>query len=245
MAASVKPERLTERQFVNGWASAPRVRIRQARPGDVDAVAKLAPLAGPMLDPDIAAAVDGKTAGSGFRVGLRRGREAFLRHMADQFGAHAERGEHFAAYLHAALVLVAEHRDHGIVGTLIANPPATVAATYLEQVGGDPVRQQGAWISCGTGVARVGTVAVAEQARGQHLGGSLLKRCRQLYAHCGYFIPYGQIPPRPGLEHFYERHGFRVLNDSAALNLWVVFGEPAMVYPDPGERIFVRHLQPR
>ncbi len=153
MAASVKPERLTERQFVNGWASAPRVRIRQARPGDVDAVAKLAPLAGPMLDPDIAAAVDGKTAGSGFRVGLRRGREAFLRHMADQFGAHAERGEHFAAYLHAALVLVAEHRDHGIVGTLIANPPATVAATYLEQVGGDPVRQQGAWISCGTGVA--------------------------------------------------------------------------------------------
>ena len=49
------------------------------------------------------------------------------------------------------------------------------------------------------GLTKVKAVAVAESARGQHIAGSLLKRCKQVYQHCGYLVIYGQMPPTPGL----------------------------------------------
>lgn len=46
------------------------------------------------------------------------GTDAFHRHLAEQFARHHD--DPLQAYLHAALVMVAEHRDHEIIGTLIA-----------------------------------------------------------------------------------------------------------------------------
>ncbi|MEO3857254.1 hypothetical protein [Acrocarpospora sp. B8E8] len=42
---------MTERKLTDGWANAPDVRVRQATPADLPAVAELAPLAGAGLDP--------------------------------------------------------------------------------------------------------------------------------------------------------------------------------------------------
>lgn len=50
-------ERVSERRLVNGWPSAPRVRIRQARADDLDAVANLVSLAGVRLEPELVKAV--------------------------------------------------------------------------------------------------------------------------------------------------------------------------------------------
>ena len=97
---------ITEHKLVHGWASAPRVRVRQAVASDLPAVAKLAALAGV------------QTAGMALCAGLRGGWDGFTRCMAEQFFAH--RDDPLPAYLAAALVLVAEHRDRGVVGALIA-----------------------------------------------------------------------------------------------------------------------------
>ena len=97
----------------------------------------------------------------------------------------------------------------------------------------------------GIDLAKIKTLVIAEPARGQHIGSSLLTCCVQLYLHCGYQVIYGQMPPTPGLDTFYTRHGFDVLAPGEGLDLWVVFGLHFCIYPDPGKRMFVlrRHRQ--
>lgn len=73
----------------------------------------------PFEQPLREALADG-SAGAGLRVGLRGGPEAYLRYMAERFTAY-QRTNPMIAYLDAALLLVAEHREHGVVGALIAD----------------------------------------------------------------------------------------------------------------------------
>lgn len=75
-------------------------------------------------------AVTDGSAGAALRAGLRDGRDGFTRHMVEQFSAHRDNG--LFAYLSAALVLVAEHREDGIIGALVAFPPPNVAAGVLD-----------------------------------------------------------------------------------------------------------------
>lgn len=96
-------------------------------------------------------------------------------------------------------------------------------------------------LGMGMFLTRIKALAVAEQARGANVGGSLLKRARQVYFHLGYRTIYGAMPPTPGLDHFYHRKGFTVLEPGQPLDLWAVFGDDAKIFPDNGERLFVRH----
>ncbi|MEV1175746.1 hypothetical protein [Nonomuraea sp. NPDC049784] len=48
------------------------------------------------------------------------------------------------------------------------------------------------------GPAKIKAVAVAETERHRGIGAALLKRCRQVYVHCGYLLLYGAMPPTPG-----------------------------------------------
>jgi hypothetical protein len=48
------------------------------------------------------------------------------------------------------------------------------------------------------------------------------------------------MPPVPGLDAFYRRNGFDVLDEDAGLDLWVVFGVHSHIYTDQGERFFIR-----
>jgi GNAT superfamily N-acetyltransferase len=112
---------------------------------------------------------------------LRGGWDGFIRCMAELFLAHQD--DPLPAYLAAALVLVAEHRDHGIVGALIAYPPSHVAQDHLDftqRTITDP-RERGKLVMAGaTAIVKIKAVAVEESARGQNIGGSLLKRCKQI-----------------------------------------------------------------
>jgi GNAT superfamily N-acetyltransferase len=239
-------DEITERKLARGWASAPGVKIRQAAASDLGAVGELAALAGVRLEDELIAAVAGGTAGTALRAGLRGGRDGFTWHVAEQFRTHHD--EPLMAYLSAALVLVAEHREQGIVGTLVAYPLANIVADHLDQTERTvtDARERGKLLMAGAiAIAKIKALAVAEPARGRNIGGSLLKRCRQIYFRCGYMMLYGQMPPVRGLEAFYRRNGFAVLDEGAGLDLWAVFGIHSHIHADEGGRFFIRRAPER
>ena len=248
MAGSGKARRqrtaqITERKLDTGWAAAPGVRVRQAVPADMDAVRELATLAGVTLDGLLARAVASGTAGVALRAGLSRGQEGFNRHIAEQFIGHPD--DPLQAYLSAALVLVADDGEQGVVGTVVAYPPANLVQLHLDGArrrGTTDSRELNNMMVLGAiGLAKIKALAVAEPARGRNVGGSLLLRCRQVFFSCGYVILYGQMPPTPGLDTFYRRAGFEVLAPGEGLDLWPVFGVHSLVETDPGERFFIRY----
>jgi hypothetical protein len=48
------------------------------------------------------------------------------------------------------------------------------------------------------------------------------------------------MPSVPGLDAFYQRNGFEVLDEGAEFDLWVIFGIHSHVYADQDERFFIR-----
>ncbi|MGP3965181.1 hypothetical protein ACTWPT_55455 [Nonomuraea sp. 3N208] len=74
IAASAAGAELTERKLTEGWAGGPRVRVRQAVPADLRAIAELAPLAGVQLDDTLAEAVRDGSSGAGLRAGISQGK---------------------------------------------------------------------------------------------------------------------------------------------------------------------------
>jgi GNAT superfamily N-acetyltransferase len=233
---------VTERKLDKGWPAAPGVRIRQALPADMGTVRELATLAGVSIEDELAGAVASGAAGQALRAGLRGGLPGFQRHMAEQFVAHGD--EILQAYLSAALVLVADHRDHGVLGTVVAYPSPNITQIHLDGTRDtitDPRGQNTLVMAGAVGLAKIKALAVAESARGQNIGGSLLVRCRQVFFACGYLMLYGQMPPTPGLDVFYRRNGFEVLGHGEGLDLWPVFGVHSRVDADQGERFFFRY----
>ncbi|MGI5293039.1 hypothetical protein ACQEVF_58365 [Nonomuraea polychroma] len=138
LRARKKPEALSEQNLINGWSDIVGIRVRQARAGDLSATADLVPLAGVRLEDVLREAVTADIAGAALRSGLRGGAGAFHHHLAEQFARHLD--DPLQAYLHAALVLVAEHHERGIVGTLIAYPPINVAEEHRTLIGARAAR---------------------------------------------------------------------------------------------------------
>jgi len=235
---------ITKRKLVNGWASAPDVQVRQAVAADLGAVGGLAALAGVRLEDELASAVTAGTTGAALRAGLRSGQDGFVRHIAEQFVTHPDDPLH--AYLSAALILVAEHREHGVVGALIAYPPSNLTADYLKQTRRtitDPRERAKLMMAGAIAVAKIKAVAVTGSARGLGIGSSLLQGCAQVYFRCGYLMIYGQMPTVPGLDVFYRRNRFQVLDEGAELDMWAVFGVHSHIHADQGERFFIRHAR--
>ena len=235
---------ITERKLVNGWAAAPDVQVRQAVAADLGAVGELAALVGVRLEKELVSAVTAGAAGAALRAGLRSGQDGFVRHIAEEFVTHPDDPLH--AYLSAALILVAEHREHGVVGALIAYPPSNLTADHLKQTRRtitDPRERAKLMMAGAIAVAKIKAVAVTGSARGLRIGSSLLQGCEQVYFRCGYMMIYGQMPPVPGLDVFYRRNRFQVLDEGAELDMWVVFGVHSHIQADQGERFFIRHAR--
>jgi N-acetylglutamate synthase-like GNAT family acetyltransferase len=218
------------------WDHGPHIRIRQATPEDLAAIRELAPQAGEgvELEQPIVDAVTKGFAADALRVGLHESISALHRKV----GALLERSNNpLSAYMHVALALVAEHEDHGVIGTLLAYPPIRVVEPFRDvaiTLGGSPLVGV-------TDLVKVKAVVVAESARGGRIGSELLRRCRQIYFGCDYKLIYGQIEPSAQhLERFYRKRGFTVLDVDESIPLHSVFGFNAHLTAEDGQRMFMR-----
>ncbi|MFG1892166.1 GNAT family N-acetyltransferase [Micromonospora sp. NPDC049051] len=248
-AAPPQPEieHLTETDLVDGWSPLPQVRIRQARAEDIDAVTALSRLAGVDIEVEVMDAVRTGIAGTEVRAGLREGgKDGFLRVMAGRF-AEYQSADQRQLFAHVTLVLVAEHDEQGVIGALVAYPPLGVVGQMLQhnqRVGGG-VKQATQILTMGVlKICRIKSLAVASQVRGHGIGAALLGYCHQVYEHLGYISVYGQAPTTPGLDAFYRRQGFEVLDTGVGFDPWVVFGVHADIRPAPQERIFIWNRPP-
>ncbi|WP_330441337.1 GNAT family N-acetyltransferase (plasmid) [Micromonospora sp. NBC_00821] len=233
---------MTETDLVEGWSPLPQVRIRQALAEDIGAVTALSRMAGVDIEDEVMDAVRTGTAGSEVRAGLREGgKDGFLRVMAGRF-AEYQSGDPRQLFPHVTLVLVAEHDEQGVVGALVAYPPLGVVGQMLQlnqRVGGG-VEQAMQILTMGVvRICRVKSLAVASQVRGHGIGAALLGYCHKVYAHLGYLIVYGQASTTPGLDAFYRRQGFEVLDIGVGFDPWVVFGVHADIRPGLQERTFI------
>ena len=241
MTDDVRAGDITERRLVHGWPSTARVRIRLATATDLPEAHRLASLTGFQIEDPLRAAITADTAGAGIRVALRSGPTAFAQHMTNRL-AEQPPDQPFLAYLQAALILVAEHRDAGVVGTVVVSPaPYLVSALLQQNPAGfhDRGEQHRLIVRGALYLAVIRAVAVDERVRGRNIGGSLLKRVRQVYQQCGYRMMYALMRRTPALEAFYRRHRFHILTDGQPLDLHPVLGYPCRVRPSPDECIAV------
>lgn len=243
MPSGDKTRDLTEQKLISGWASVPKIRIRQATGEDTDALARVAATAEVPFEQPMKDALEEGIAGAGLRAGLRAGPDEYWRHMARRLSEEG-RTNPMKAYLDSALLLVADHQQDGVVGGLIAYPPVNVAEQVADRqhLAGAPQGEVKKTIAATCMfLTRIKAVAVDEDARLGGVGASLLERCKQIYDYCRYRIIYGAMPDKPGLDRFYRRAGFTVQDHGEPLDLYVLYGVATFVSADIGERIFVRH----
>jgi GNAT superfamily N-acetyltransferase len=211
------------------------------------AVRRLTAQAGSLLEDEVVDAVDAGVSGAALRLGLGRGQEKFMQYMAEKFTG--PQGADLGRLLPPTmLVLVAEHDEHGVVGAVVAYPPGGVIHQLVEQqrrIGVDGQRLFQLVMAGVMWIVRIKAIAVDEAMRGHGIGSALLYRCQQVYAHCGYMITYGQMADSAALERFYRNQDFDVLERDSGFDPWVVLGIHAEIRPDPGERTFLQHQEPR
>lgn len=132
--------------------------------------------------------------------------------------------------------LVAQGRDGSLRGVLLAVPPTNVLGGGID--GGVPVP---AVVAGAARIAKLRAVAVMEDARGNGLGTTLIKRTVRTYRHLGFRPVYGQFSIGSGLEVYYARQGFTVLDEGQAIDLRRM-NLPIIIRTDPAdpERLFVR-----
>ena len=228
--AGVPP--VTAERLVNGWAGPGDTRIRLARPGDTEQVTKLLALADIALDPAVGTVIEAGTVASTLLIGLNHGVAEMLRPLADAVAANRPDD----AMPGLIMVLVAEGRDGSLRGVLQAVPPANVLADG--SAAGVPLLTA---VVGAAKVAKIRAVAVAEKARGLGLGETLIRRTVRTYLQLGFLLIYGQFPIGSGLEKYYARQGFTVLDEGQTIDLRRM-NFPILIATDPSdpERLFVR-----
>ena len=218
----------TADRLVTGWAGPGGTRIRLARPGDTDHVSRLLALADLSLDPAVGAVIKAGTVASTLLRGLEHGTSDMLRPLVEAAAA----GNPDGAMPGLVLVLVAEGREGCLGGVVQAVPPTNVLADGVD--GGVPVLGAAK-------VAKIRALAVAEDARGMGIGETLIRRSVGIYRQLGYCLVYGQFPTGSGLENYYSRQGFTVLDEGQHIDLRRL-GLPIHIRTDPSEpeRLFLR-----
>jgi GNAT superfamily N-acetyltransferase len=207
-------------------------RIRLARPGDSGQVTRLLELVDLPLDPAVGAVIEAGTVASTLLLGLDHGADAMLHPLGEAVAA--DRPEDAMPGL--IWVLVAESWDGSLDSVLLAVPPANVLVDGI--AGGVPVPA----VTAGAArIAKLRAVAVAEDARGNGLGETLIKRTVRTYRQLGFRLIYGQFSVGSGLEAYYARQGFTVLDEGEVIDLRRM-NLPIIIRSDPSdpERLFVR-----
>lgn len=225
---------LSARDLADGMVLADGVRIRLARAGDAETARRLiASIGGGVdLEDELAAAVEGGQAGFAVSRGLAEGADVLLRLLAD--GSHPDgEGSVQDVLIGLTCVLVADHPADGVVGALLALPPAGALSH-------PSLPDMEALIGL-VKVVKLKAVAVDPAHRRSGIGAVLIRACCQLYTQLDYATMYGQIRVGTGLEPYYRRLGFTVLEEGEGIPL-PMFSVPFGIHTEPGEQIFLRDL---
>jgi GNAT superfamily N-acetyltransferase len=224
---------LTAQGLVDGVALADGVQIRLARVGDVEVARRLIALVGSgvSLEAEMVAAVEAGRVGAAVLQGLSEGPEALTRLLA--VGVHEGEGSMQDVLAGLTSMLVADHPVDGVVGVLLALPPAAA----LSHTGLPEMEALVGLVK----VIKLKAVAVDAAHRGAGIGAALVRTSCRLYAQLGYAMMYGQFRMGSGLEAYYQRLGFAVLDKGAGFQL-PMFSVPFGIRTEPGEQIFVRDL---
>ncbi len=225
---------MTAERLVVGWSGPGGTRIRLACPGDTAQVAQLLELVDIRLDPAVGEVIEAGTVASSLLLGLDHGTDVMLRPLTEALDA--ARPE--TAMPGLIWVLVAAGRDGRVHGVLQAVPPVNVLADGIAGGVTLPAAMAGA-----ARITKIRAVAVAESARGNGLGESLIKRSVRAYRQLGFRLIYGQFSTGSGLEAYYARQGFTVLDEGQDIDLRRM-DLPIIIRTDPAdpERLFVRWL---
>ncbi|TDB88848.1 hypothetical protein E1264_10135 [Actinomadura sp. KC216] len=225
---------LTAAGLAEGMVLASGVRIRAARPDDVETVRRLIALTGSgvNLDGALAAAVTEGRLSAAVMKGLAEGPDALTYEMAVAASPEGE-GSVEELVIGLTCVLVAEHPGVGVVGTLLALPPARM----LSNIGIPDMESLVGLLK----VVKLKAVAVDPAHRGARIAAALIAACRQLYTLLGYLLLYGQFEVGSGLETYYQRQGLTVLKEGQGVPL-TMFSVPAAIYTEPTERFFACDL---
>jgi GNAT superfamily N-acetyltransferase len=223
---------MTSDRLLKGSSGPGGTRIRLARPGDIGQVTRLLELVDLRLDPAVGTVIEAGAVASTLLLGLDHGSDAMLHPLGEALAA--DRPEDAMPGL--IWVLVAEGRDGSLHGMLLAVPPTNVLGDGIQ--GGVPVP---AVVAGAARITKLRAVAVVEEARGSRLGETLIKRTVRTYRQLGFRLIYGQFSIGSGLETYYARQGFTVLDEGQNIDLRRM-NLPIIIRSDPSdpERLFVR-----
>ncbi|WP_030925439.1 GNAT family N-acetyltransferase [Streptosporangium amethystogenes] len=201
--------------------------------GEAERWLKLLETAGVERDDTLLAAVGDGPLGWLLSLGLSGGRAAMRRRFLETVSVRTEEAA-VHALVGLSIPLIVQDRAGRLVGALhaVSLPPKLVANAADR---GIPLEVM---LAALTAVVKIRAVAVDERARGRGIGSALLTRCLQLYFQLGFLLAYGQFRVGSGLETFYTRHGFDVLDEGTVLSFHDRLGLPFSVTAEPGERIF-------
>ena len=129
------------------------------------------------MDPVVGAAIDTGTVAATLLLGLDHGADAMLRPLTEAVAA--DRPDDAMPGL--VWVLVAQGPDGSLHGVLLAVPPTNVLADGIQ--GGIPVP---AAVAGAVKITKVRAIAIAQDARGNRLAETLIKRTVGTYLHLGF-----------------------------------------------------------
>jgi GNAT superfamily N-acetyltransferase len=174
-----------------------RIKLRVAEASDMVRVSKLCSLAGVDLESEVIEAVSDGSAGATFQAGMASGVEGFLaaaqRSLPDLYPDTLRR-----AFLGLTLVIVAEHRDAGVIGAALASPPIRTIMKLLRQMQTASLSATAVVPVVLAGALRVGrikAVAVDDDFRHRGIGAALVQACITVFENLGHSIVYGMMPP--------------------------------------------------
>ncbi|MGK5556514.1 hypothetical protein ACSNOI_33370 [Actinomadura kijaniata] len=188
---------LTAAGLTEGMVLGSGVRIRTVQAKDVEAARQLIALTGSAvsLEGELAAAVRDGTLGAVAMQGLTEGPKALTHQLAAAVSQEGP-GTVEEVVLGLTCVLVAEHSEAGVVGALLALPPARALSRLA-------LPEMEALVGL-VKVVKLKAVAVDPAHRSSGIAAALIATCRQLYTQLGYLLLYGRFRVGSGLETYYR-----------------------------------------
>lgn len=220
------------------------VQIRPCRTADLPAAgALLTQLDDVVLEEWVSAAVRADSFGQGLPLVYGDNRAGLFALVQRAWNRAMDPDTFLNMCVPSGMLLVADHPDQGVVGALLAYPPASVImqATQSAAMFGYSADEVMHTMRTGfTETIRIKALVVAKDQRGKGIGAALQDHCIRTYDKAGFQLIYGQLVTAERLAPFYSSRGFTVLEPDEGVRLDRVFGVNFGFGPGPGEQLFAR-----